>query len=132
MLNNAVTRMLLPALVVIALAGCTTHYPQVKQKQSYPVEECELVTREFNLKKFEVGRSKAHVLANCIENGPTNCLAGEALLRVFGEIWEGTTYVVSSSIKITGDVIHWVEYQGRCNKGDMDETVGEITDPERV
>ena len=124
--------MLLPALVVTAMSGCTTHYPHVKKNQSYAVEECELVTREFNVRKFEVGRSKAHALANCIENGPTNCLAGEAIIQLFAEIWEGTTYVVSSSIKVTGDVIHWVEYQGRCDTDDMDETVVEISDPEKA
>lgn len=132
MLNNAVTRMLLPALVATAMSGCTTYYPHVNENQSYKVEGCELVTREFNLRKFEIGRTKHSLLVDCIENGPTNCLAGEAVVQVLTQLWEGTTYVVSSSIKVTGDVIHWVEYQGRCDIDDIDETVVEISDPEKA
>lgn len=43
--------------------------------------------------------------------------AASACLLTFGVIVPAGTFIVSGSIVLVNNTLHWLEYQGRCDKG---------------
>lgn len=62
--------------------------------------------------KRKGGKSPSNGLSNFGDQGT------EALLAV-NVAWAGVTFVVSSSIVVTGNILHWSEYRGRCEESEI-------------
>ena len=84
-----------------ALAACIV----VPQTQSVYDPECQVMTHQVTLEAAVIG-------------GFTRC-AGEgcaAMLATLGLV-TAASVVVSGSIAIVGNVVYWIERQGRCIRG---------------
>jgi len=102
------TRMLACICLITILAGCTTYEPKVAKRQPYLSEDCELVTRKLYLNKFKMKGAEKAFRNTC---GSVSACVGIMLGSV---IWTAGSMVVTGSLTATGNIVHWLEYQGRC------------------
>lgn len=116
---------MLCTLLVIHLSACTTYEPKVAKNQPYLSEDCELVTRRLNLTKFKV---KGDPYSSICALDPMQCM----VFMVGSGIWTAGSLIVSGSITATGNVVHWMEYQGRCDSEDVTEPLLDIPDANKV
>ena len=105
---KALTRTLASILFITILVGCTTYEPKVAKRQPYLSEDCELVTRKLYLNKFKMKGAEKAFRNSC---GSVSACAG---LMLGSGIWTAGSLVVSGSLTATGNIVHWLEYQGRC------------------
>ena len=80
---------------------------------------CGVTTQEYDLKMVEMGS----VTASC--NSP-ECIVS---IGVFAAAWTGVTAVVSGSIVLIGNTVHWLEQQGPCDKVELDRQVVDLNTP---
>ena len=88
--------------IVMLLSSCALFTPEVSKDQSYATE-CVLKTHKLDLGVAVVPWQETE---GCDER----CLVLPALVS-------GSTLVVSGSIVLTNNTLHWLEYQGKCNLG---------------
>lgn len=90
-------------LILSALLTSCVFVPKVSDKQEY-AEECEMLTRNLTL-----SAEAMHIDTDC-GNGadPAACLIA------FGVIIPAGSFIVSGSIVLIGNTLHWIEYQGTC------------------
>ncbi len=84
------------------LSSCALFTPELSKNQSYR-EECELKTEHLDLGVTVIPWAETE---GCDER----CLILPALVS-------GSTLVVSGSIVLTNNTLHWLEYQGKCHLG---------------
>ncbi len=89
-------------VMVMLLSSCAVFSPEISDDQSYG-QECELKTKKLDL---SVEVLPLMELEGCNEK----CLILPAIVS-------GGTLVVSGSIVLTKNTLHWLEYQGKCNLG---------------
>ena len=106
MVMKQVSVKLLLFLISIGVSGCT-FVPRVSEEQAY-LEQCRLYTRHLELDVEEIDSS------GC---GNTNDVG--LCLLVYAVGVPAVTFVVSGSIVIAGNTIHWMEYQGRCENSEL-------------
>jgi len=75
--------------------------PKVEHKQKY-ANSCEMYTKELTLDAVSLGG------LDC--GGNSSCVVAASLVPV-------TTFLVSGSIVLVGNTLHWLEYQGSCDDG---------------
>ncbi len=92
------SRHLAVALAGLALAGCIV----VPQTQSVYDPDCRMQTRQVTLEAAYLGG-----FHRCAGDG---CVA---MLAAYGLV-TAASVVVSGSIAIVGNVVYWLERQGRC------------------
>lgn len=97
-LLKAVSTISLP----FALSACVV-VPVVDQYDDTP-STCKTYTRSMSLKVIEMR-----------QNHDARC-NGEACLAVVLAISAGSV-LISGSIVLTGNTVHWLEYQGTCSDG---------------
>ena len=101
------------SLALIVTTSCT-FFPTVSKEQSY-ADSCEMLTKELTL-SVEV-----HKFNGC--GGDTD--AGACLL--FAAIGvPAVTFVVSGSVILVGNTLHWLEYQGICDEGFLVDSVTKL------
>jgi len=88
------------AATVLALAGCV----MVPRTVHHYDPECQLTVRSMQLEAIQIG-----AIQGCANEG---CLV---LLAAAGAT-AAASAVVSGSITIVGNVVYWLEKQGRCQK----------------
>jgi len=108
----------LSSLIIIFLCTSCTVVP-VKKAHSDNDIKCGVSTHEYDLKMIKSG----HITASC--NSPECILS----IGVFAAAWTGVTAIISGSIVIIGNTVHWLEQQGPCDSGELDEQVFEINNP---
>ena len=91
----------------------------VKKPHSQRDVACGLSTHEWDLKMVQAGSYSA----NC--NSP-ECVVSVGLVAAAAT---GITAIVSGSIVLVGNMIHWVEQQGDCDIDKLDNVVNEINKP---
>lgn len=94
----------LPFFLFVMLTACA-FYPKVSERQEY-AQQCELLTRKLELESQQLDMS-----------GSCAGLDGEAglvCLAALGVVIPAGTILVSGSITLAGNTLHWLEYQGRC------------------
>lgn len=94
----------------LLLQGCV-FLPQASRSPEYA--DCDLVTRELDLAYVEGGSLFSDVFRQhhgCVNEA---CLA---VLVALAAIPAGS-FVISGSIVIVGNTVHWFEAQGRCEDG---------------
>lgn len=99
----------LPLGLVFLISACA-FYPQVSEQQEY-ASQCELLTRWL-----ELDSEKLDVLDSC---SGIDGEAGLVCLAAIGIVVPTTTLLVSGSITVAGNTLHWLEYQGRCAESSL-------------
>ena len=95
-------QLLICIAMAMLLASCAIFTPEVSEHQSYG-EECKLKTEKLDL-------SVAVFPWDESEDCDEKCLILPAIVS-------GGSLVVSGSIVLTNNTLHWLEYQGKCNLG---------------
>jgi hypothetical protein len=96
------------AITALALSACV-YVPTVKERDAAEVE-CKTLTQSMSMDAIEVG---AH--GGCHGDDCAALLAGAAIVSAGSAI-------ISGSIVLTGNTIHWLEYQGTCSDGYLSKT----------
>ncbi|MGB1109694.1 MAG: hypothetical protein ACPG4N_05030 [Gammaproteobacteria bacterium] len=97
-------------VLILMLTGCV-FLPSVSRQQSSA--GCELVTRELDLAVVEGGdvfRHTYEVNAGCVNEACLVVLAGLITVPV-------GSLIISGSVVLVGNTLHWFEVQGRCEDG---------------
>lgn len=97
-------------LLLISLSGCA-YYPAVTQSQSY-AQECRMLTRQLTLDATVI---------NIRDCGDT---AESCLVLIVGI--PAATLVVSGSVVLLGNTLHWLEYHGHCEQGFVRQTLLDV------
>jgi len=92
-------------LSTIALLTSCVFVPEESEKQKY-ADNCHMFTKQLTLSAQEI---KGHI-CNADDSA-------EACLMVYGIILPVGTFVISGSIVLIGNTLHWLEYQGPCSEG---------------
>jgi len=90
-------------LITIFLSSCV-FVPKESEEQKY-AGNCDMLTRQLTLSAQKID---GHV-----------CKSGssaEACLIVYGVILPVGSFVISGSIVLIGNTLHWIEYQGPCSE----------------
>lgn len=82
------------------LSGCV-FYPKIHEQQNY-AQQCPMTTRQLTLD---------YDLINAFDCGDN---ADACLIIAVGA--PAATFVVSGSVVVIGNTLHWLEYQGFCKK----------------
>ncbi len=96
--ENHYQKLLSLLLITLWLQGCGYFYP--KQIEFYD-EDCQIIVKKYVLESVGIGG----VGVSCQNEG---CL--------IAMIPAATTAIISGSIVVVGNTIHWMEKQGRCLK----------------
>ncbi len=89
-------------LAVFLVSSCT-YIPVSAKNQNY-ADECEMTTKKLSIKKISRGKS---CFNNLKPKDLIDCLVLSGLI-------EPASAVVSGSIVLVGNTIHWMEYQATC------------------
>jgi hypothetical protein len=93
--------------IIPVLSACI--YVPVVDEQEAATASCKTYTKSMNLEAIELQGNIAH--QGCRTG---DCLAG-ALAGVV--VVTAGSAIISGSIVLTGNTIHWLEYQGTCSDG---------------
>lgn len=107
--------------LVLLLSGCTVYPSKVPLDQGYA--RCELVSRQLAL-NYEWLEANTHAnllrgLGDCQQSTEV-CLA--AYVAIIGG-WTAGSAIVSGSVFLAGNTIHWLEYQGRCDDSGLRQLI---------
>ena len=109
--NTWVPLLVLPLL----LASCFTVTPAQEEEI-----DCQLWSREWNLNLSDSDLS--------LLEGPITCLEPECLLIVALSLVAIpiTSFIVSGSLVVVGNTVHWLEEQGSCDDSMTQEAINEL------
>lgn len=112
--------MKLIAIIVTSVFLCVSCavVPVVKPHTPEDIE-CGLSTHEYDLKMVKMGS----VSASC--NSPECVLS----IGLFAAAWTGVTAIVSGSIVMVGNTVHWLEQQGPCESDKLEQQVNNVNAP---
>ena len=99
-------------IVCLVLQSCTIFYPVTSDQ----AENCELWSRELKLESDTVGPNQL----SCNDEA---CLAVYLATVVVVPV---SSFIVSGSIVLVGNSIHWLESQGRCEDSYIRQKIREI------
>jgi len=107
-----VTSFLKPVLIVCFAANLVAcaFVPKVDHKQKY-ARNCEMYTKELTLDAVSLGG------LDC--GGNSSCVVVASLVPV-------TTFLVSGSIVLVGNTVHWLEYQGSCDESLLHSSINKL------
>jgi len=106
-------------LIVFILLSVSCAVVPVKKPHSIRDNECGISSHEWDLKMIQAGQYSAH--CNSAECVVSIGLVAAAVTSV--------TAIVSGSIVVVGNVIHWIEQQGSCDSEKLNATIKEINAP---
>lgn len=89
-------------LFSLLLASCAV-YPKNSEIQEYS-QNCKMMTRSIDLDVLP------------LETDSCSGDAALACLFTLGVVVPTLTFVASGSVMLIGNTLHWLEYQGRCDK----------------
>ncbi len=89
--------------ITLSLTACV-YLPVVDENAS---AKCNTVTKSMSLDKVDV---EGNMSVRCRNEGCAAVLAGSVVVSAGSAI-------VSGTIVLTGNTIHWLEYQGTCSDG---------------
>ena len=116
-------------LLSLFLGGC--FLPKVVQENE---QECKLSTKKLTLEYSEIG---THAGANAIHDAmliaSIECDTPECLLIIpLGILAVPVgSFIVSGSIVVVGNTIHWIEKQGRCKDSAILRAVNDLVESEK-
>ena len=102
-------RVILTSFMLLNLIACA-FVPKVDHQQDY-AKHCEMYTKELTLDAVSMGG------LDC--GGNSTCVAVAGIVPV-------TTFLVSGSIVLVGNTLHWLEYQGSCDEGIIQSSLDKV------
>ena len=96
--------MKLTLILLTITCVCSCAYVPSSSGQQDLYNECDMTTKKLSIKKIGNGDF-------CLKGAKLNELVG---CLVVGGFVASTSAVVSGSIVIVGNTIHWMEYQAKC------------------
>jgi len=109
------TRAIAASLITAAIAGCA--YPKASTYQEAH-EQCHLVTKQLEL-DFDTEYYKRSTATPCAVGCEGEVLALVAIPTI--------TLVVSGSVVLVGNTLHWMEKEGRCDDSTTHNLVNHFT-----
>ncbi|WP_019531611.1 hypothetical protein [Dasania marina] len=106
MLRTVLISSLLPVL-----AGCI-FTPKTAGQQPYS-EQCSMQTRRLSLSTNNLSHSYI------CHGGPSD--DAKACLAAFGIVVPAGSFIISGSIVVANNSLHWLEYHGTCDQGLLNE-----------
>ena len=116
-LTNKLLTLLLP--VSLVLGGCVV-YPKTTDNLN---SKCELTTKALSLETTKVDKKSLSGV-----NSPQAMVAVLAGSAVVGT----ASAIVSGSVYIAGNTVHWIEKSGRCEDGMIKKAVSRFGDSMRA
>jgi len=107
------------AIIFIPLFITSCAVVPVTRPHSEQDSSCGLSTHKWDLELIQVG----HYSASC--NSP-ECVLATGLGAV---VVVGVTAIVSGSIVLVGNAVHWVEQQGGCDAKEREQRLRDINSP---
>lgn len=113
-------------LLSLIVSGCV-FYPKAVENEK---PKCELVTKQLTLDVYTMESNDAYHLSNDLNRANrANCKEPECLLLASPIIAVSAgSAIVSGSIVVIGNTLHWIEENGRCKDGVIRKAVGQLTD----
>ena len=112
--------MKLITVIVMSIFLCVSCAVVPVEKSRSPRDiECGVTSHEYDLKMVQMGSVSA------------SCDTPECILSIglFAAAWTGFTAIVSGSIVVVGNTVHWLEQQGPCDTDTLDQQVAEVNAP---
>jgi len=108
------------ALIISSIFLCVSCsvVPVVKSHSPRDIE-CGMATHEYDLRLVEMGG----ITASC---DSAECILS---LGIFAAAWTGFTAVISGSIVVIGNTVHWLEQQGPCDEERLEQQVIDLNQP---
>lgn len=102
---------------LIFIHGCV-FIPKIKTDKMVP-ENCETYTKKWEL------THKQHVDFNSCYG---SSIESGICLSIVGILVPASSFIVSGSVVLIGNTLHWLEYKGRCESGAIDEDITKLID----
>jgi len=96
----------------LAFVSSACVYVPVVNENDAASDTCKTFTKSMSLDAIEV---QGNMSVRCQNQGCAALLAGAAVVSAGSAI-------ISGSIVLTGNTIHWLEYQGTCSDGYLNKT----------
>lgn len=91
-------------LLFIALSGGCAYQPSVSKQQE---QNCQLYTKKLALEQVE---TDGQVQISCSGKGCETVLLAHAIIPA-------GSFIVSGSVVLVGNALHWMEREGTCDDG---------------
>ncbi|HHB92919.1 MAG TPA: hypothetical protein ENK59_06895 [Thioploca sp.] len=119
-------RLIIIITFILLLSGCFS--PMLLETQS----DCKLITKELRLTLSEEGTQA--LLEGMIEGlfePSDDCYSPECFLLIpLGLLAISvTSIIVSGSIVVVGNTVHWIEREGRCHNSNTRNAVNNLLNP---
>ena len=98
----------LSLIFILNLAACFV--PESKPNQNY---DCQLVTKEWSLEVKGIDNSDSVVIEG-LSDATRGCQDAECVLGNLAIVSAGSL-IVSGSVVVVGNTVHWLEQQGSCD-----------------
>jgi hypothetical protein len=115
------------AYVVIILSGCV-YLPKTNDNVA-SINACKTFTKSMSLEKIELKKSTSESDNSSSHNSPSlGCGGGDACAKAVAVIAAGVIIVAAGSAIISGSIVvvnntaHWMEYQGTCSDGYLNQS----------
>lgn len=103
------TLQLTALIATLASITACAFYPTTSEQQQY-ANRCDMFTKQLTLTTTQLAELRCN-----------NCDA-DAFAAVYIGV-PAVTFVVSGSIVLAGNTLHWLEYQGTCESGFLAEQI---------
>ena len=118
---NTIKKITIFLTIIFYLSSCA-FYPKVADRQN---ARCQLVTKRLTLEVFPPVKNKQFKPMDLnISSGDAEIifyiLAGLVVIATVSAI-------VSGSIVLTGNTIHWIEKEGKCNDGAIKKAIEKLS-----
>ena len=113
------------ALIFACLLTSSCFVPETKPNQNY---DCQLVTKEWSLEVKGYDNSDT-VLIEGLSGATRSCQDAECVLANIAIVTAGVitvsagSFIVSGSVVVVGNTLHWLEQQGFCDDSITQKTV---------
>jgi hypothetical protein len=129
--------------IIFSLSACV--YIPVVDKSIQPPSACETWTQKMTMGELLEKSTRDQVLGPFWEAGRVKCSSDDCLKAMIvilaaPVVVAGGSAIISGSIVVVGNTVHWMEYQGRCEDGYLNQskewflntlpTVAEIEQPD--
>lgn len=119
MRNSRIARIVIPISLLLLLSGCFVPKPVQEKEQA-----CLLETKKLTLEYPKDGIGKTLQAMGAVASA---CGAPECLVVSLGVlVVPAGSYIVSGSIVVVGNTIHWIEKQGRCEDSTVRSALNDL------
>lgn len=105
------------ALASCVLSLCACVYVPVANERDSAEANCKMLTQSMSLNSVEM-----HSDIGCHNGGDCNAVLAAAIVVTAGSA------LISGSIVLTGNTLHWLEYQGSCSDGFLNRSKQQFLD----